>query len=165
MKSSTPAPRVASARVATPKADIKEPVIAPRENKSQKRNVSPRKVIAPKPESDFLNQVASCIPLRAKKDLLHSVSNYKFEKVLGHGAYAVVKLAWDKVRAEKVAVKVYEKNVVLDPRKMKNVRREISILKDLEHPNIIKLLDSFDTPKQVIVYSCKKIEFFNRCML
>jgi len=80
----------------------------------------------------------------------HSLNNYKFERILGQGAYAVVKLAMDKIRGEKVAVKIYEKHHLSDPRRMKNVRREISILQGLDHPNIIKLHDSFDTTKQVI---------------
>jgi len=79
----------------------------------------------------------------------HSLNNFKFERVLGQGAYAVVKLAMDKIRGEKVAVKIYEKHHLSDPRRMKNVRREISILQGLDHPNIIKLHDSFDTPKQI----------------
>ncbi len=79
----------------------------------------------------------------------HSLNNFKFEKIIGQGAYAVVKLANDKSRGNKVAVKIYEKYNLSDPRRMKNVRREISILQELEHPNIIKMLDSFETPKQV----------------
>jgi len=76
---------------------------------------------------------------------------------LGQGAYAVVKLAKDKSRNTKVAVKIYEKYNLSDPRRMKNVQREISILQELDHPNIIKLLDSFETPKQVIFIKRSKI--------
>ena len=84
------------------------------------------------------------------KNPQHSTTNFKYERQLGQGAYAVVKLATDKSRNSKVAVKIYEKHDLSDPRRMKNVRREISILQDLDHPNIIKLIDNFETPKQVI---------------
>jgi len=74
---------------------------------------------------------------------------YRFERILGQGSYAVVKLAVDKNTNEKVAIKTYEKLRLSDPRKMKNVRREISILQGLSHNNIIQLYSSFETPKQV----------------
>jgi MAP/microtubule affinity-regulating kinase len=78
-----------------------------------------------------------------------SLNNFKMDKILGQGSYAIVKLATNKLNDEQVAIKVYEKFRLSDPRKMKNVRREISILQHMNHPNIIKLHDSFDTNKQI----------------
>ena len=69
--------------------------------------------------------------------------------MIGQGSYAVVKLALDKTSNEKVAIKIYEKYRLLDPRKMKNVRREIQILSCVNHPNVINMFSSFDTAKQV----------------
>ena len=60
-----------------------------------------------------------------------------------------MKLALDKTSKEKVAIKIYEKYRLLDPRKMKNVRREIQILSSVNHPNVINMFSSFDTAKQV----------------
>lgn len=77
------------------------------------------------------------------------LENYKLERLLGQGSYAIVKLATDKINGSKVAIKTYEKQRLLDPRKMKNVRREISILKDTNHENIIKLHSTIETSKQV----------------
>lgn len=34
-------------------------------------------------------------------------------------------------------------------KELKNLQREIDIMRNLEHENIIKLLDSFETPKEV----------------
>ena len=34
-------------------------------------------------------------------------------------------------------------------KELKNLRREILIMKDLHHPNIIEMLDSFETDKEV----------------
>ena len=78
-----------------------------------------------------------------------AINNYKLDKMLGQGSYAVVKLAEHKVTGEKVAIKTYEKYRLADPRKMKNVRREIEILKSMDHPNIIKLYDSCENNKQI----------------
>jgi serine/threonine protein kinase len=79
-----------------------------------------------------------------------NLNNYKLDKVLGQGSYAIVKLAVEKTSGKKVAIKTYEKYRLIDPRKMKNVRREISLLESMDHPNIIKLHQHLETTKQVI---------------
>ena len=44
------------------------------------------------------------------------------------------------------AIKVYEKfKMNKDPSKFKNIRKEINIMQNIEHPNIIKLYESVDT--------------------
>jgi len=58
-------------------------------------------------------------------------------------------LATDKQSTQQVAIKIYEKYRLADPRKMKNVRREISILQTLDHPNIIKLHQTIETSRQI----------------
>ena len=78
-----------------------------------------------------------------------SINNFKYERVLGQGSYAVVKLAFDKTENAYVAAKIYEKTLLTDPNRMRSVRREIAILQMMDHPNVIRLLDSFDTQKQV----------------
>jgi len=78
-----------------------------------------------------------------------ALKDIRFDQILGQGAYAVVKLALDKHSGKQVAVKTYEKSKLQDPARMRNVRREISLLKGLEHTNIIKLHSSIETPKQV----------------
>ena len=79
----------------------------------------------------------------------NNLNNFKLDKVLGQGSYAIVKLAVDKNSNEKVAIKTYEKYKLIDPRKMKNVRREISILQSVNHPNIIGLHSTIENSKQV----------------
>lgn len=135
--------KVTSTRAAVPKILLDGPEIAVTDSKLQKADFLQRPTTAALFNQ---NNVA-----RPKNNPVHSANNFKFERVLGQGAYAVVKLAHDKVRDDKVAVKIYDKSMLSDPRKMKNVRREISILKEMNHPNVIKLLDSFETPRQIYV--------------
>jgi tRNA A-37 threonylcarbamoyl transferase component Bud32 len=76
-----------------------------------------------------------------------SLPNYIIKKVLGKGAYATVRLAQHIDSKKKVAIKTYEKYQILDPQKKTNMLREIEILKKLDHPNIIKLYETLETPK------------------
>ena len=70
---------------------------------------------------------------------------------LGSGAYANVKLAQHKKTKQKVAIKIYPKYKLNDATKRKAVQREIACMKRLEvdHPNIVKLYDNFETGKDI----------------
>ena len=46
-------------------------------------------------------------------------------------------------------MKIYPKYKLNDVNKRKSVMREIICMKKLEHPNIVKLHDSFETPKEI----------------
>lgn len=48
------------------------------------------------------------------------------EKVLGFGAFSIVKLAFHKLSKIRVAIKTYEMNAIKDPLKYKNIKREIN---------------------------------------
>lgn len=69
---------------------------------------------------------------------------------MGEGAYAVVHSVMNKRTKDKLAMKIYDKEKVLsnDSRKS-SLSREITLLKKLDHPNIVKLYDTIDTKKSV----------------
>jgi serine/threonine protein kinase len=62
-----------------------------------------------------------------------------------------VKQAVHKPSGVRVAIKIYEKFKLMDPAKKTSVKREIHILKKLDHSNIVKLFEVIDTPKQVFI--------------
>lgn len=72
-------------------------------------------------------------------------------KELGKGAYAIVKHAVHKVTNKKFAIKIYEKYKLLDPIRKNSVKREIEILKKVDHISIVKLHEVIDTSKQVFL--------------
>jgi MAP/microtubule affinity-regulating kinase len=86
---------------------------------------------------------------RKSEDIIitEGLLNYTIKKILGKGAYATVRLAQHNETSKKVAIKTYDKYQIIDPTKRANMLREIEILKKLDHPNIIKLYETVDTPK------------------
>lgn len=66
-------------------------------------------------------------------------------KVLGQGAYAVVKEGVHKTLGSSLAVKVYDKYKLIDAQRKRSVIREIKILKKMQHDNIVTLFDAIDT--------------------
>ncbi|KAL4468806.1 hypothetical protein ABPG74_005309 [Tetrahymena malaccensis] len=78
-----------------------------------------------------------------------TLDTFEMGAKIGTGSYAVVNLAIDKRTNQKVAIKVYEKEKLQDPHKMKNVKREVQILSHISHFNIIKLYYVIDAPTTV----------------
>jgi MAP/microtubule affinity-regulating kinase len=77
------------------------------------------------------------------------IEDYSLGKVLGQGAYAVVRIGTHLVTAERVAVKIYEKYRLTDSAKKRNVKREAIIMMKLSHTHIIKLLNSIESTRQI----------------
>lgn len=48
-------------------------------------------------------------------------------------------------------MKIYPKFKLNDATKRKSVMREISNMKKFEHPNVVKLIESFETPKEIYI--------------
>ena len=79
----------------------------------------------------------------------NNIRNYIFSKSIGQGAYATVKLAVNISTNEKVAIKIYEKDKLIEPQRYKSVQREIKLLEKVKHPNIVKFHEAFDNNSQV----------------
>ncbi len=77
------------------------------------------------------------------------MSDYTVGKEIGKGAYAVVKQCIHKPSGIIMAIKIYEKYKLLDSTRKTAVKREIDVLKKLEHKNILKLYEVIDGIKQV----------------
>jgi hypothetical protein len=80
----------------------------------------------------------------------------KFEKQLGAGSFAKVYLAHELVGKNKiggeVAVKVMEKQKILEMKCRKMVEKEFSILSKLSHPHICKFHRLLEDKKRVVFY-------------
>ncbi|KAF0703965.1 hypothetical protein AaE_015175 [Aphanomyces astaci] len=70
---------------------------------------------------------------------------YTLGKRLGAGAFAIVREGVNKVTGTKFAVKCI-KTSSLSPADVRGLRQEISILKQLSHPNIMSLHDVIEEP-------------------
>ena len=66
---------------------------------------------------------------------------YTFDKLIGKGAFGEVYLTSKKGTNEKFATKKMDKSLVLRDKVKKYFNNEIFILKQVNHPNIIKLVD------------------------
>jgi MAP/microtubule affinity-regulating kinase len=88
--------------------------------------------------------------------LLPGIGNYVFQKTVGEGNFAKVKLAQHKLTGQevlifnKVAIKIIDKTT-LDEKKISKLYREVRIMKMLHHPNIVKLYEVIETKSTVFL--------------
>lgn len=73
---------------------------------------------------------------------------YELGKELGRGGFSVVREAVNKITKEKVAVKFIEKKFV-DQEELKLLQREIDIMARVQHKNVLRLFEIFDTASQL----------------
>lgn len=79
------------------------------------------------------------------------ISSYELGKILGQGASAVVRLATHIINNKQFAIKSYVKEKLKEPHKRKNLRREIQIMKLVNHPNIVKMHQAIKSAKYVYI--------------
>ncbi|XP_033220169.1 MAP/microtubule affinity-regulating kinase 4-like isoform X3 [Belonocnema kinseyi] len=81
------------------------------------------------------------------------VGFYDIDGTIGKGNFAVVKLARHRIAKTEVAIKIIDKTQ-LDPTNLEKVYREVEIMKQLEHPHIVKLYQVMET-KNMIYMVCE----------
>mmetsp|Transcript_10638 Transcript_10638/g.20114 ORF Transcript_10638/g.20114 Transcript_10638/m.20114 type:complete len:1090 (+) Transcript_10638:312-3581(+) len=78
------------------------------------------------------------------------MDHYHVIELVGEGSFGKVYKARRKKSAQIVAIKFIVKHGKTE-KDIHNLRQEIEILRSLEHPNIIQMLDSFETPSEFCV--------------
>lgn len=88
--------------------------------------------------------------------------HYRIGKILGAGAFGEVRICVHKDSNTQRAVKVLRKSA-MDEEEEKMLFNEINILKQLDHPNIVKMYEFFQDEKRyyIITELCKGGELFD----
>nr|GEY26584.1 CBL-interacting serine/threonine-protein kinase 12-like [Tanacetum cinerariifolium] len=71
------------------------------------------------------------------------LGRYEIGRLLGHGTFSKVYLARNVKTNEFVAIKVIDKEQILKGGLISHIKREISILRRVRHPNIVQLFEGF----------------------
>lgn len=93
-----------------------------------------------------------------------TLTEYEIKGILGKGTFSKVKIGINKITKEKVAIKIIDKQFILNKNNYDRIKREIYILKKAQHPNIIKVKDIKEDPKNyyIIMEYCKYGELFKQ---
>ena len=97
------------------------------------------------------------------KETEYKIGNYLIKKTLGQGTFGKVKLGIYLPTQEKVAIKILEKDRIIEKDDEVRVKREFDMLALFNHPNVIlvaEIFESSDSYYSVMEY-CEGGELFN----
>jgi serine/threonine protein kinase len=80
-----------------------------------------------------------------------TVNFYRLGRMIGKGAFGNVCLLTHKLTGASVAAKIIEKSYMKDDYRRKKVRNEILILQRMAHSNVVRILEVFESAKQLFI--------------
>ncbi|KAK9050183.1 hypothetical protein SSX86_030847 [Deinandra increscens subsp. villosa] len=91
------------------------------------------------------------------------LNRFEIGKLLGHGSFSKVYLARNVKTNEFVAIKVIDKEQIMKGGLIAHIKREISILRRVRHPNIVQLFEVMATKSKIffVMEYVKGGELFN----
>eukprot|EP00703_Trepomonas_sp_PC1_P004570 JAP92036.1 Kinase, CAMK CAMKL [Trepomonas sp. PC1] len=81
------------------------------------------------------------------------LGNYKIGKKLGSGAFGEVRHSIHIPSGQSVAVKILNKDNIKTDTDFERIKREISILKQLNNEFVVKLLEVIDSPNHIYIFT------------
>ena len=93
----------------------------------------------------------------------YTIGNYLIKRTLGQGTFGKVKLGIYLPNKEKVAVKILEKDRIIEKDDEIRVRREFDMLAKFNHPNVILVAEIFESSSSYysVMEYCEGGELFN----
>ncbi|CAA2934788.1 CBL-interacting serine/threonine-protein kinase 23-like [Olea europaea var. sylvestris] len=79
------------------------------------------------------------------------VGRYELGRTLGEGTFAKVKFARNVTTGEDVAIKILDKEKVLKHKMISQIKREISTMKLIRHPNVIRMYEVMASKTKIYI--------------
>ncbi|PIA48782.1 hypothetical protein AQUCO_01300011v1 [Aquilegia coerulea] len=79
------------------------------------------------------------------------VGKYEMGKTLGEGSFAKVKYAKNLETGHSFAIKILDKNQVLRHKMVEQIKREISTMKLIKHPNVVQLFEVLASKTKIYI--------------
>ena len=107
--------------------------------------VTEEKTAAPEGEErdETLRQSTSTTAFSVSLTCPNGLTDLEVERTLGMGSFGRVKLATHTQSGTLCALKILQKQVVVETRQVRNIGRERSIMLELQHPSVLRLYGSF----------------------
>nr|ABJ91233.1 CBL-interacting protein kinase 27 [Populus trichocarpa] len=85
------------------------------------------------------------------KKVTRMVGKYEVGRTIGEGNFAKVKFAQNRETGESVAMKILAKSTILKHKMVDQIKREISIMKIVRHPNIVRLHEVLSSRTKIYI--------------
>ncbi|XP_023544788.1 calcium-dependent protein kinase 28-like isoform X1 [Cucurbita pepo subsp. pepo] len=135
-------------------------------NENPKRNSQQLKI----KEKNVSRRTSGVIPCGKRTDFGYHKNfdeRYTIGKLLGHGQFGYTYVAIDKENGDRVAVKKIEKNKMILPIAVEDVKREVKILQELTgHENVVQFHNAFedDSYVYIVMELCEGGELLDRIL-
>ena len=113
-------------------------------NKKIKLIMKPENISTPKFNVKKKIYISSTHLNKSEGNLINQnneLEKYSIGKIIGHGAQANVRLCKNKCNGNSYCMKIYNNIFIQNKEKKLAIEKEISILKEISHPNIIKFIE------------------------
>ncbi|CAL8171276.1 unnamed protein product [Prunus armeniaca] len=141
------------------------------QRRTNRPNEMPRKQLANKPKGKpNSRRQTGVIPCGKRTDFGYDKNfdkRYTIGKLLGHGQFGYTYVATDKANGDRVAVKRIDKNKMILPIAVEDVKREVKILKELAgHENVVQFYNAFEDDSYVFIVMelCEGGELLDRIL-
>ncbi|KAF5472532.1 hypothetical protein F2P56_009243 [Juglans regia] len=88
---------------------------------------------------------------RSSNNIRTRVGKYELGRTLGAGNFAKVKFARNVETGENVAIKILDKEKVFKHRMIVQIKREISTMKLIRHPNVIRMYEAMASKTKIYI--------------
>ncbi|KAK7306521.1 hypothetical protein VNO77_44468 [Canavalia gladiata] len=114
--------------------------------------------------ADIVSKSPNNTPTHKKDSSNLLLGRFEIGKLLGHGTFAKVYYARNVKTGEGVAIKVIDKEKILKGGLVAHIKREISILRRVRHPNIVQLFEVMATKTKIyfVMEYVRGGELFNK---
>ncbi|XP_019440212.1 PREDICTED: CBL-interacting serine/threonine-protein kinase 24 isoform X2 [Lupinus angustifolius] len=85
------------------------------------------------------------------KKVRRKIGKYEVGRTIGEGTFAKVKFAKNTETGESVAIKVMAKRTILKHKMVEQIKREISIMKIVRHPNVVRLHEVLASQSKIYI--------------
>ncbi|KAL2478616.1 CBL-interacting serine/threonine-protein kinase 9 [Forsythia ovata] len=79
------------------------------------------------------------------------VGKYELGRTLGEGSFAKVKFARNTETGDSVAIKIIDRDCVLHHKMVEQIKREISTMKMIKHPNVLNLFEVMASKTKIYI--------------
>ncbi|GAB1608566.1 serine/threonine-protein kinase DCLK1-like [Argonauta hians] len=119
---------------------------------SNSRNAS--RTASPRPRRKALSESDKTCLNGQSEDIIQNypidlTNKYGIRRLIGEGNFAVVRECWSRSTNTRYALKIIDKTKCLGNVQM--IENEVCILRKANHPNIIRLIEEFDSPDQLFL--------------
>ncbi|MCL7038062.1 hypothetical protein MKW94_025215 [Papaver nudicaule] len=81
----------------------------------------------------------------------NTIGRYQLGRTIGEGTFAKVKLAMNTETRQNFAIKIIDKKMVIENQMMYQIEREISVMRLLHHPNIVRIYEVIATKTRIYI--------------